>query len=88
MDEDTWMPLERGGWRARFGGERLRRESSESTSDTSRKRTRLALRGRLMPRRREGRPPPAAPPCIRPCPRVYENQRGLTNRADGRQDHH
>ena len=66
VDEDAWMPLERGGWRARFGGERLRRESSESTSDTSRKRTRLALRGRLMPRRREGRPPPAAPPCIRP----------------------
>ena len=44
----------------------LRRENSESTSDTSRKMTPLALRGRLMPRRREGRPPPAAPPCIRP----------------------
>ena len=26
VDEDAWMPLERGGWRARFGGERLRRE--------------------------------------------------------------
>ena len=61
-----------GGWRARFGGERLlRRESSESTSDTSRKRTRLALRGRLMPRRREGRSPPAAPPCIRPWTDQY-----------------
>ena len=78
VDEDAWMPLERGGWRARFGGERLRRESSESTSDTSRKRTRLALRGRLMPRRREGRPPPAAPPCIRPW--SDRNGRG-TNRC-------
>ena len=48
----------------------LRRENSESTSDTSRKMTPLALRGRLMPRRREGRPPPAAPPCIRPCVKV------------------
>ena len=45
----------------------LRRENSESTSDASRKMTHLAMRGRLMPRRREGRPPPAAPPCIRPC---------------------
>ena len=35
---------------------------------------RLALRGRLMPRRREGRLPPAAPPCIRPCQRVQWNQ--------------
>ena len=81
------MPLERGGWRARFGGEcLLRRESSESTSDTSRKRTRLALRGRLMPRRREGRPPPAAPPCIRPCVRsmqikVYHSPIDLALRA-------
>ena len=67
VEEDAWMTLERGGWRARFGGERLlRRESSESTSDTSRKRTRLSLRGRLMPRRRDRRSPPAAPPCIRP----------------------
>ena len=65
VDEDAWMPLERGGWRARFGGERLRRESIESTSDTSRKRTRLALRGRLMPRRREGRPPlPVSAPVL------------------------
>ena len=23
VDEDAWMPLVRGGWRARFGGERL-----------------------------------------------------------------
>ena len=67
VDEDAWMLLERGGWRAQVRRRApLRRESSESTSDTSRKRTRLALRGRLMPRRREGRPPPAAPPCIRP----------------------
>ena len=35
----------------------LRRENSESTSDASRKMTHLALRGRLMSRRREGRPP-------------------------------
>ena len=44
----------------------LRRENSESTSDASRKMTHLALRGRLMPRRREGRPPlPVSAPALK-----------------------
>ena len=53
------MPLARGGRVAHLVRRRapLRRESNESTSDIRRKRTHLVLMGRLMPRRREGRPP-------------------------------
>ena len=62
VDEDAWMPLERGGWRARFGGERLlRRESSESTSDTRSKMTRLALRGAPYAKTQGGTAAPGRP---------------------------
>ena len=73
----VWMKMPGCHWRGEGGAPGSEESSSKERERAVRapltlveKKTRPALRGRLMPRRREGRPPPAAPPCIRPCHEV------------------